>query len=743
MDQQQRSKIDGSVERVTYHNEENGFCVLRVVVPNKRDPITVIGNATQVMAGEDIEATGVWIYDRNHGYQLKADKITMSVPNSIEGIQKYLASGLIRGIGKHFAKVLVDAFKLEVLEVLDNDPEKIHGLPGIGPKRTKTIIQSWHDQKIIRAIMLFLHGHGIGTARAVRIYKTYGDNTIPKLQENPYRLALDIWGIGFKTADQLAKSIGIAENSILRAEAGIRHILNEHSTQGHCAIAPDDLIKNCVKILEIPPDVIEQAIVNELANNNIIADTIDDVKHLYIAPMYYAEQGVVSSIKRIMSAKMKATFNINPNINLNINGSAVDESVLLSHAEIEYTVSQVNAILMAINNKVSIITGGPGVGKTTIVKGIIRVANLMHRKIILCAPTGRAAKRLSESSGITAKTIHRLLEYRPGQGAKYNSEYSLDTDFLIIDETSMVDIALMNTLLKAVPDHAQLLFVGDIDQLPSVGPGNVLGDMINSGQIPTARLTEIFRQAQTSKIIINAHQINLGEMPFYSNKPNDDFFFIDLEDPDEIINRMLDIMANKLPQLYNINPLIDIQVLVPMNKGTLGVKNLNLLIQERLNSVSNNSSNTVANNANKPNSVTSMGVAFREGDKIIQTINNYDKEVFNGDIGFIKSIDLDNDAIMIDYDGKLIEYNKSELDEIDLAYAISIHKSQGSEYPVVIIPVTTQHYQLLERNLLYTGITRGKKMVILIGQKKALFMGVKRISSQKRITSLNQFLSLS
>lgn len=728
MDQQQRSKIDGSIERVTYHNEENGFCVLRVLVPNKRDPITVIGNATQVMAGEDIEATGFWIYDRNHGYQLKADKITMSVPNSIEGIQKYLASGLIRGIGKHFAKVLVDAFKLEVLEILDNDPEKIHGLPGIGPKRTKTIIQSWHDQKIIRAIMLFLHGHGIGTARAVRIYKTYGDNTIHKLQENPYCLALDIWGIGFKTADQLAKSLGIAEHSILRAEAGIRHILNEHSTQGHCAIAPDDLIKNCVKILEIPPDVIEQAIVNELTNNNIIADTINDAKHLYIAPIYYAEQGVAGSIKRIMSATTTAK-----------NNDALDESLLLSHSEIEYTASQVNAIFMAINNKVSIITGGPGVGKTTIVKGIIKVASLMNKKIILCAPTGRAAKRLSESSGITAKTIHRLLEYRPGQGAKYHAEYQLDTDFLIIDETSMVDIALMNTLLKAVPDHAQLLFVGDIDQLPSVGPGNVLGDMINSGQIPAARLTEIFRQAQTSKIITNAHRINLGEMPFYSNKPNDDFFFIELEDPDEIINRMLDIMANKLPQLYNINPLIDIQVLVPMNKGTLGVKNLNLVIQERLNFTTNYNATA---NANKQNSITSMGITFREGDKIIQTINNYDKEVFNGDIGFVKSIDLDNDVIMIDYDGKLIEYNKSELDEIDLAYAISIHKSQGSEYPVVIIPVTTQHYQLLERNLLYTGITRGKKMVILIGQKKALFMGVKRVSSQKRITSLNEFFKL-
>lgn len=711
----QSSRIYGSIERVTYHNPENGFCVLKVAVKNKRHPITVIGNATQVMAGEDIEAIGIWIYDKDHGYQLKADSIKMTIPTSIEGIKKYLASGLIRGIGKHFAKILVDAFKEDVFTILDNNPEKVMGLPGIGKKRTEQIIKSWHEQKVICEIMLYLHGHGIGTARAVRIYKTYGDETIEKLNENPYRLALDIWGIGFKTADHLAQSIGIGKNSVLRAEAGIRHILNEYSTLGHCAIIPEALIKQCSEMLEITTDVIDQAIINELKHGNIIEDVIDDVRHLYIAPLYYAEQGVIGSITRLMKDTLSVTITDNDIIQLAANDAAI-----------EYSSNQKLAIIMAIKNKVSIITGGPGVGKTTIVKGIMQVAKLLNKKIVLCAPTGRAAKRLTESSGLEAKTIHRLLEYRPGQGAKYNSDFPIDADFVIIDEMSMVDISLMSTLLKAIPTKSSVLFVGDIDQLPSVGPGNVLGDMINSGIIATARLTEIFRQAQTSKIITNAHRINKGEFPSYDNKATDDFFFIDLDDPDTIIERILSIIADKLPSLYKFNPLTDIQVLVPMNKGTLGVRNLNMVLQEKLNI--------------NQNGMTSMGINFREGDKIIQTVNNYDKDVFNGDIGFIQSINQEDNFVIINYDGKLIEYDKSELDEIELAYAISIHKSQGSEYPVVVIPVTTQHYTLLERNLLYTGITRGKKMVILVGQKKALYLGVKKVSSSKRITNLKQNL---
>ena len=713
---EQICNVYGSIERITFHNEENGFCVLKVSIKNKRDTITITGYSSQVIAGEHIEASGFWINDKVHGQQFKANDIKISLPNTIDGIKKYLSSKLIKGIGPVRAKLLVDTYKEGVLNVLDNEPERIKELSGIGTKLYNTIISSWKEQRIIRNIMMFLNEHGIGTVRAVKIYKTYGEKTIEKLKENPYILSLDIYGIGFKTSDKLAKSLGINNTSILRAEAGIRHVLSEHSTSGHCAIEPQDLINKSIEILETSSDIIQIAIQNEIENKRVIEDKIDNISHIYIAPLYYAEHGIVSNIKRLMGYYFKLSISDYDLIKLaNTNN------------KIAYSDSQINAILMTIKNKVSIITGGPGVGKTTIIKGIIQIATLLNKKITLCAPTGRAAKRLSESSQLEAKTIHRLLEFKKGDSAKFNAANKLNTDFIIIDETSMVDVLLMNNLLKAIPDHSQLLFVGDIDQLPSVGPGNVLGDMINSEVIPTKRLTEIFRQAKTSKIITNAHLINKGMMPYYENKLHDDFFFIALDDPEDIINRLLSIISIKLPQLYKMNPFTDIQVLVPMNKGTLGVKYLNSIIQKTLNS-------------NIDRSIMSMGITYMENDKVIQTKNNYDKDVFNGDIGFIEKIDLEDELVTVNYDGKLVEYSKTDLDEIDLAYAISIHKSQGSEYPVVIIPVTTQHYTLLERNLLYTGITRGKKLVILIGQKKALYLGIKKISSSKRTTSLMQKL---
>lgn len=704
--------VHGSVERVTYHNAENGFCVLKVAVKNKREAITVIGRAAQVMAGEDIEAIGVWLHDRNHGLQLKAESIKMTVPTSLEGMKKYLASGLIKGVGKHFAQILVNAFHEQVFTVLDTEPQRVQGLPGIGQKRSAQIIAAWQEQRVIREVMLFLHSHGLGTARAVRIYKTYGDDTIGKLQANPYRLALDIWGIGFKTADQLAQSIGIAQNSVLRAEAGIRQVLNEFSNQGHCAIAPDTLVAQSIAMLAIEPEVIEEALSNELANGNIIQERINEQTYLYLAPLYYAEQGIATNLQRLLHGSSPQQLSDSQIMALAEHGAGID-----------FSPSQKIALLMAVKHKVSIITGGPGVGKTTLVKSILKIISQLGKTITLCAPTGRAARRLSESSGHAAKTIHRLLEYRPGQGARFKADFPLSTDFIIIDETSMVDVALMNTLLKAIPTHASVLFVGDIDQLPSVGPGCVLSDMINSTVIVTTRLTEIFRQAQTSKIITNAHRINQGFMPYYSNKRGDDFFFIEVDEPEALIERLLTIVAVKLPELYQIDPKRDLQVLVPMNKGSLGVKNLNLVLQERLNPL-------------PQLSVTCMGINFRCGDKVIQNMNNYDKDVFNGDIGYIQSMDISNDVIQVCYDERLVTYSRSELDELDLAYAISIHKSQGSEYPIVITPITMQHYTLLERNLLYTGVTRGKKMVILIGQKKALFMAVKRVSAEKRITGL-------
>lgn len=713
---EQNNTIQGSVERVTYHNPENGFCVLRVILKNKRQIVTVIGNVTQVMAGEDIEASGVWSNNKEYGLQLKATSIRVAVPSSIEGIKKYLASGLIKGVGKHFATVLVSAFKERVFEVLDNAPEKVLELPGIGKKRTEQIIKAWGEQKVIRKIMVFLHSHGVGTARAVRIYKAYGDNTIDKLQQNPYALSLDVWGIGFKTADQLAQSLGIAHNSVIRAEAGVRHVLNQYSGEGNCAILPSELTEQAHKMLEIEPEVIEQAIANEVDNGNIVKDLIAEQEHLYLAPLYYAEQGVANNIKRLMSSDTNVALTNEQLLNM-----------ASQNATISFSPSQKKAIIMAIKHQVSIITGGPGVGKTTIVKNIINILTRLNKQITLCAPTGRAAKRLSETSGYTAKTIHRLLEYRPGAGAKYNQDNQIKTDFLIIDEVSMVDISLMNTLLKAIKSGCGVLFVGDIDQLPSVGPGCVLADLINSGVIPTVRLTEIFRQALTSKIITNAHRVNQGEFPYYTNKKEDDFFFIEELDAEKIILRIQSIIADKLPKLYGFNPKQDVQLLIPMNRGSLGTKNMNLVLQQCLNPPTGKS-------------IASMGIEYRTGDKIIQLVNNYDKDVFNGDIGFIERINLEDDLVLIKFDDRIVEYERSDLDEIDLAYAISIHKSQGSEYPVVITPIVTQHYTLLERNLLYTGITRAKKMVILIGQKKALFMAIKRVNAEKRITSLNERL---
>lgn len=707
-------KLTGSIERVTFHNPENGFCVLKVLVKNKRDLITVIGNLSQVLVGEEIEAFGQWVYDSERGYQFQARLIKVSIPTSLDGIKKYLASGLIKGIGKHFAGVLVDKFGVEVLNILDNEPEKVRGLPGIGEKRTSQIIEAWSEQKIIREIMLYLHSHGIGTAKAVRIYKVYGEKTIAKLQENPYCLALDVWGIGFKTADKLAQSIGIAQDSVIRAEAGIRHILGEYSTEGHCAIKPSELIEKCISMLEIKQETVEAALLNELKSGNVIEEETAQDNIIFLAPLFYAEQGVASSLSRLM----------NTPLNMKLSYEEIVECIWRGGLNIKLSETQTDAVVMAINSKVSIITGGPGVGKTTIIRSILSVLKEKRLKYILCAPTGRAAKRLSESSGVAAKTIHRLLEYKPRQKAKYDQDFPLETDFVIIDEVSMVDITLMNSTLKAIPSHAQVLFVGDIDQLPSVGPGAVLADMINSYSLPTVMLTEIYRQAATSKIITNAHKINKGYMPYYENHKSDDFFFIDLEDNEAIIARLLSIVSDRLPKLYNINPFTDIQILSPMNRGILGVRNLNLVLQDKLNS-------------NKEISLTFMGATYRLGDKVIQMVNNYDKEVFNGDIGFITEIDLEDEKLIINFEGKDVKYDKTELDEVELAYAVSIHKSQGSEYPIVIVLISTSHYTLLERNLLYTAVTRGKKMVILIGQKKAVFMAIKRTSSLKRLTNLS------
>lgn len=713
-------RLSGSIERVTFHSEATGFCVLRVKVKGHRDVVTVVGSAASVTAGEFIDCLGEWANDRQHGLQFKATELKTVQPTTLEGIEKYLGSGMVKGIGPHFAKKLVKAFGVDVFDVIEQTPERLLELPGIGKKRQERVTSAWSEQKAIREIMVFLQSHGVGTSRSVRIYKTYGDEAIAKVQENPYRLALDIHGIGFKTADALAQRLGIGRQSLIRAQAGVRHVLQEWSGEGHCAAFRDKLVELAVKLLEIPDNVIEQAIGEELAEENLVSELIDGQEALFLTPLYRAETGCATHLLRLRQGALPwgdiDTAKATP---------WVEEKTGLSLSE-----SQKIAISLVLHSKVSVITGGPGVGKTTLVNSILKILRAKRITIGLCAPTGRAAKRLTESTGLEARTVHRLLEFDPQAFAfKHNDENPLDIDLLVIDEASMMDVVLMNQLLKAIPTHAALLIVGDVDQLPSVGPGAVLADIIASGQIPTVRLTEIFRQAATSQIIVNAHKINQGQVPAAEQAgETSDFYCLHADTPEEVFAKLIQVVTERIPKRFGFDPANDIQVLTPMNRGGLGARSLNVELQARL-------------NGNSEPKITKYGSTYAPGDKVIQNVNNYDKDVFNGDIGRILSIDQEEGLLSVRFDDREVEYEFSELDEISLAYATSIHKSQGSEYPVVVMPLAMQHYTLLERNLVYTGVTRGKQLVVIITQPKALGMAVRTQRSQKRLTNLVGCLS--
>jgi len=709
-------KLQGSIERVTFHSESSGFCVLRVKVKAHRELITVIGSAASVTAGEYVECLGIWVNDRQHGQQFKSISIKIVPPTTLEGIEKYLGSGMIKGIGPHFAKKLVKAFGGDVFDVIEQTPERLLELPGIGKKRQTQVTGAWAEQKVIREIMVFLQSHGVGTSRSVRIYKTYGEQAIEKVMENPYRLALDIHGIGFKTADTLAQKLGIAPDSLMRAQAGVRHVLQEWSGEGHCAAVREILCDMAVKLLEIAAPIIDEAITAELVEGNLTAEVIDQHEAVFLTPLYRAEVGCANNLLRLNQGDTPWGF-----IDAQKAIPWVEEQT-----ELTLSVSQRAAIELVLQNKVTVITGGPGVGKTTLVNSILKILSAKQINIALCAPTGRAAKRLSESTGLEAKTVHRLLEFDPSIFTfKHNEEFPLELDCLVIDESSMMDVGLMNQLLKAVPSDAAILIVGDVDQLPSVGPGAVLADIIDSEKIATVRLTEIFRQASTSKIITNSHRINRGQLPQTdSSQAVSDFYCIYAETPEEIFAKLMQVVIERIPQRFNLHPVNDVQVLAPMNRGGLGARSLNIELQARLNGQS------------EPK-VIRYGSTYAPGDKVIQQINNYEKEVFNGDIGIVYSIDVEESLLQIKFDDRIVDYEFNELDEVTLAYAISIHKAQGSEYPAVVIPLAMQHYMLLERNLLYTGVTRGKQLVVVIAQSKALAMAVKNQRSQRRITNLS------
>ena len=710
-----REHLSGAIERVTFHSEESGFCVLRIRAKGRRDLVTVIGAAASVAAGEFVEAFGQWENDRSHGLQFRATLLRIVPPTTLEGIEKYLGSGMVRGIGPHFAKKLVNAFGEAVFDVIEQTPERLLELDGIGPRRQRQVTAAWGEQKAIRAIMVFLQSHGVGTSRAVRIYKTYGDEAVIRVTEDPYRLALDIHGIGFKTADALAERLGIPRDSPLRAGAGVRHALGLWSEQGHCYCPRDRLTDQAVKLLDIPDEVIRAAIDAELAAQRLVAETGEGGETLlFLAPLHQAEVNVAARLRTLCDGRLPW------------GAIDVDRAIprVEEHARLMLSPSQRDAVRLVCASKVCVITGGPGVGKTTLVNSLLRILAAKRLTVTLCAPTGRAAKRLSETTGLEAKTVHRLLEFDPKDfGFRRNPDHPLETDLVVLDESSMMDIVLMNQLLRAVPDGAGLLLVGDVDQLPSVGPGSVLSDLIDSGAIPTVRLTEIFRQAESSRIIVNAHRINRGEMPIVDRDPRSDFHLIPADSPEAIFDKLMQVVTERIPARYGFDPIADIQVLTPMNRGGIGVHALNVALQRRL-------------NGRAEPRVTKFGSDFAPGDKVLQRVNNYDKDVYNGDIGRIARIDLEGGFALIDFDGREVGYELSELDEISLAYAASIHKSQGSEYPAVVIPLAMQHYLLLERNLLYTAVTRGRKLVVVIAESRALAMAVRNRKAKRRGTRL-------
>jgi exodeoxyribonuclease V alpha subunit len=712
--------LAGSVERVTFHNAESGFAVLKVHARGKRDLVTDVGHTPAVSAGEWITASGLWISDRTHGLQFKAEVLKTTPPTGVEGIEKYLASGQMRGIGPAMAKRIVAAFGVDTFEIIEANPERLTEVQGIGPWRASKIVAGWAEQKAVREIMIFLHAHGVGTARAVRIFKTYGYEAIQVMTEDPYRLAKDVRGIGFKTADAIAAKLGMEKTAPQRIRAGISFALQTATDEGHCALPIDALARLAEQLLEVDAALIRTAISEELAKGEVVSDTIGDETCLFLKGLHLAEQAIASRLIERASGPLPW-----PEIDL-------DKAIpwVESRTGKSLATSQREALRLVLGSKMAVVTGGPGVGKTTLLDTILRLLVAKGVRVALAAPTGRAAKRMTEQTGLEAKTIHRLLEIDPKHGGfSRNEENPLDCDLLVVDETSMVDVPLMNALTKAIPPHAGLLLVGDVDQLPSVGSGQVLADIIASQRIPVARLTEVFRQAAESRIVVNAHRINKGQMPEPPRAGEEsDFYFVEINDPEEGVPKIIQMIKERMPRRFGLDPMKDVQVLCPMNRGVLGARNLNIQLQEVL-------------NPNPPTKVERFGWRFSPGDRVMETQNDYDREVFNGDLGMVVRIDDEEGALIASFDGREVSYPFGELDTLVPAYATTIHKSQGSEYPAVIIPVVTQHFTMLARNLLYTGVTRGKRLVVLVGQKKAIGIAVRGGTMKRRWTKLREWLA--
>jgi len=708
-------RVEGSVERVTFHSEDTGFSVLRVKVRGQRDLLTVVGNLPNVVAGEWVAAQGAWVVNREHGRQFQAAELKTMPPDSLEGIEKFLGSGLIKGIGPVYAAKLVQRFGKEIFDVIEQRSAQLEEVEGIGRVRRLRIKDSWNETKAVRAIMSFLLAHGVSTARAFRIHKQYGEEAIRRVRDDPYCLARDIRGIGFLSADKIASSIGIDPRSDVRARAGVEHVLQEIRTEGHCAYPRAALVEKAVEILDIPSEIVERAVDHGLRQQRLIAEPRgpggEDL--VYLAALHAAETGVAEHLRRVAAGAHPC-----PAIRVENAIGWCEEKTGLQLAP-----AQREAIRMAVKTKVMVLTGGPGVGKTTLVNAIIRIFLAKKLRVVLCAPTGRAAKRLSESTGRSAKTIHRLLAFDVQTGRfKHDAGHPLKGDVFVVDEASMLDVQLAHSLFQAVPTTAALLLVGDVDQLPSVGPGCVLRDIIDAGVFGVTRLTHVFRQAARSHIVTNAHRVNAGQMPVADGGTDTDFYFVDAEQPEDAVAAVVRLVRERIPRRFHYDPKRDVQVLTPMHRGALGARNLNAALQEALNP--------------RGEAVTRFAVTYRVGDKVMQTENDYEKDVYNGDIGIVRAIRTEESEVIVRFEGRDVTYDTYELDALVPSYAITIHKSQGSEYPCVIVPVHTQHYIMLQRNLLYTAITRGKRLVILVGTKKAVSIAVRRADAHRRVTTL-------
>jgi len=717
------AELQGQIERITYTNEENGYTIARVKVYGRKDLVTVVGNLISPTPGEILKMEGEWVSHPKYGEQFKIVQYQTQVPASVYGIEKYLGSGLIKGIGPVMAKRIVKRFGNETLEIIDKDLESLTEVEGIGEKRVEMIRSAWEGQKEIREVMLFLQTHGVSSGYATKIFKHYGSGSIQALRENPYRLAMEVYGIGFVTADHIAEKLGFAKDSELRAEAGILYVLNQLADDGHVYYPYEPLIDKAREILQVDREAILRAFGSvALAKRIVIEDLNQDIEEfkendraVYLSSLHLCETGISRRLRTLINAP-KAMRTID---------TARAVRWVQQHLDITLADRQVEAVRRAVDEKVLVITGGPGTGKTTIINAILKIFARIGVTVMLAAPTGRAAKRMAEATGHEARTIHRMLEYSIQKGGfQKHEENPLRCDLLIVDEASMIDTLLMHHLLKAVPAMATLILVGDVNQLPSVGPGNVLQDIIASGALPVVELTEIFRQARESSIIVNAHRINSGLMPVLksSREKLDDFYFIEQENPEEVLKLIIELAKERIPRRFGFDPVDDIQVLTPMHKGTVGAGNLNDQLQTALNPVEDG--------------VSRGGRTFRVNDKVMQIRNDYDKEVFNGDIGRITRIDGESQEATISFDGREVLYDFTDLDEIVFAYAVSVHKAQGSEYPAVIIPILTQHYVLLQRNLIYTAVTRGRKLVLMVGTRKALAIAVKNDKTQKRYTYL-------